>query len=268
MFGGMAVQASSIALQRGTRLGEVMPGDVGSEGVWLALGTLLMLIGTVYFISRGWGVTDPEQQEYFVATIMITGIATASYLAMFFGFGLTLLEVPYEAEPLKIYWARYADWLFTTPLLLLDLGLLAKASKQEIGGLIILDAFMIITGLVGALTKAFTFRFVWWFISTVAMIFVLYFVFSILTARAQELDEDTRSTFMLLRNLVLIVWALYPVVWLLGTEGLGVVPLFGETALFMVLDVTAKVGFGFILLRSRAIMGDTSAPEPSASAAD
>ena len=43
--------------------------------------------------------------------------------------------------------------------------------------------------------------------------------------------------------------------------GLGI-----ETLLFMVLDVTAKVGFGFILLRSRAILGDTEAPEPSAGA--
>jgi len=31
-------------------------------------------------------------------------------------------------------------------------------------------------------------------------------------------------------------------------------------------DVTAKVGFGFVLLRSRAILGDTEAPEPSAGA--
>ena len=32
----------------------------------------------------------------------------------------------------------------------------------------------------------------------------------------------------------------------------------------MVLDVTAKVGFGFVLLRSRAILPDSDAPEPSA----
>jgi bacteriorhodopsin len=34
----------------------------------------------------------------------------------------------------------------------------------------------------------------------------------------------------------------------------------------MVLDVTAKVGFGFVLLRSRAITGEMEAPEPSAAA--
>jgi bacteriorhodopsin len=47
-----------------------------------------------------------------------------------------------------------------------------------------------------------------------------------------------------------------------------VVNLYVETLGFMVLDVLAKVGFGFILLRSRAILGETEAPEPSAEPAD
>jgi len=243
------------------------------EAIWLGLGTILMLLGTVYFIARGWGVDDLEQQEYYIITIMIPAIATASYLSMFFGFGLTQVPVEYggpfvEGGTLAIYWARYADWLFTTPLLLLDLGLLANASRNEIGALIGLDAFMIITGLVGALSKQLTFRYVWWVISTIALLFILYYLFSILTSRARLLDDDTQSTFNTLRNLVLVLWSVYPILWLIGTEGAQLVPLSIETLGFMVLDVTAKVGFGAILLRSRAIVGDESAPEPSAATAD
>jgi len=242
------------------------------ETIWLALGTILMLIGTVYFIVRGWGVTDPKQQEYYIITIMIPGIATAAYLSMFFGYGLTQVPVNYtgpfvEDGMLAIYWARYADWLFTTPLLLLDLGLLANADRNTIGALVGLDAFMIVTGLVGALSKDLVARYVWWTISTIALVFILYYLFAALTARAQVMDEDTRSTFTTLRNLVLVLWSVYPVLWLVGTEGAQLVPLFAETLGFMILDVSAKVGFGLILLRSRAIVGeDRSAPEPSAAA--
>ncbi|MFB6168407.1 MAG: bacteriorhodopsin [Haloferacaceae archaeon] len=237
------------------------------EAIWLALGTAMMLLGTVYFVARGWGVSDPQQQEFYVITTMITGIATAAYLSMFFGFGLTEVELA-SGRVLDIYWARYADWLFTTPLLLLDLALLANASRTETAALIILDGFMIITGLVGALSKVLTFRYVWWFISTVAMILVLYFLYSVLTARVQEMSEDVRGTFTTLRNLVLVLWTLYPILWIVGTEGAGVVSLYVETLGFMVLDVLAKVGFGFILLRSRAILGESEAPEPSAEPAD
>jgi len=242
------------------------------EAIWLALGTILMLLGTVYFIAKGWGVTDPKQQEYYIITIMIPGIATAAYLSMFFGYGLTQVPVNYggsfvEDGTLAIYWARYADWLFTTPLLLLDLGLLANADRNEIGALVGLDAFMIVTGLVGALSKDLIARYTWWFISTVAMVLVLYFLYSVLTARVQMMDEDTRSTFKALRNLVLVLWTVYPILWIVGTEGAQLVPLYVETLGFMILDVTAKVGFGIILLRSRAIIGeDRSAPEPSAAA--
>ncbi len=243
------------------------PGGVGQEGVWLGLGTILMLLGMVYFLIDGWGVEDPRQQEFYIITILIPGIAAASYLSMFFGFGLT--EVPVEGVgTLDIYWARYADWLFTTPLLLLDIGLLAGASWRDIGALVGLDAFMIVTGLGATLMKTQIARFVFWTISTIAMIFLLYFLYSVLTGVVADKDEDTRATFNTLRNLILVVWTIYPIAWLVGTEGLGLLGLFGETLLFMILDVTAKVGFGFILLKSRAIVGEGSAPTPSAEAAD
>ena len=79
-----------------------------------------MTLGMLYFIGSGWGVRDPEQEQFYVITIFITAIAAASYFSMATGYGLTEIEVAGEA--LDIYWARYADWLFTTPLLLLDLS--------------------------------------------------------------------------------------------------------------------------------------------------
>ena len=235
------------------------------EAIWLGIGFVAMLLGTFYFIAKGWGVTDPEQQEYYILTIMVPAIAAASYLSMFLGFGYSTVEVAGFPEPLRIYWARYADWLFTTPLLLLDLALLADADRNTIYALVLTDAFMIVTGLVGALeNNAFTYRYIWWTVSTISFVFLLYMLYGTLTSKVEDLDEDTQSTFTTLRNIVLVLWVFYPIVWIVGTEGAGIVPLGIETLLYMVLDVTAKVGFGFILLRSRAIVGDSSAPTPSA----
>jgi len=245
-------------------------GDGRPETLWLGIGTLFMLIGTFYFIVKGWGVTDKDAREYYAITILVPGIATAAYLSMFFGVGLTEVEVVGRGT-LDIYYARYADWLFTTPLLLLDLALLAKVDRVSIGTLIGVDALMIVTGLIGALSKTMLARYTWWLFSTIAMIVVLYFLATSLRSAAKQRGPEVASTFNTLTVLVLILWTAYPILWILGTEGAGVVGLGIETLLFMVLDVTAKVGFGFILLRSRAIMGDTEAPEPSAgeaSAAD
>ena len=247
--------------------GGLLAGRGVLEVAMLGIGFVGMFLGTFYFIAKGWGVTDPEQQEYFVLTIMVPAIATASYLAMLLGFGYSNVEV--GGEELRIYWARYADWLFTTPLLLIDLALLADADRNTIYALVLTDAFMIVTGLVGALeNNAFTYRYVWWLVSTISFVFLLYMLFGALSAKIDEMDADKAGTFTTLRNLTLLLWIFYPIVWIIGTEGAGVVPLGVETTLYAVLDLSAKVGFGFILLRSRAILGDESTPTPSAEAAD
>ena len=158
-------------------------GDGRPETLWLGIGTLLMLIGTFYFIAKGWGVTDEEAREYYAITILVPGIATAAYLSMFFGVGLTEVEVAGRGT-LDIYYARYADWLFTTPLLLLDLALLAKVDRVTIGTLIGVDALMIVTGLIGALSKTMLARYSWWLVSTIAFIFVLYYLLTSLRSAA------------------------------------------------------------------------------------
>ena len=158
-------------------------GDGRPETLWLGIGTLLMLIGTFYFIAKGWGVTDEEAREYYAITILVPGIATAAYLSMFFGVGLTEVEVAGRGT-LDIYYARYADWLFTTPLLLLDLALLAKVDRVTIGTLIGVDALMIVTGLIGALSQTMLARYSWWLVSTIAFIFVLYYLLTSLRSAA------------------------------------------------------------------------------------
>ncbi|RLM56415.1 rhodopsin [Halobellus sp. Atlit-31R] len=243
----------------------------GSESIWLWLGTLGMFLGMLYFIARGWGETDRRRQEFYIVTIFITAIAFVNYLAMALGFGLTIIEV--GGEELPIYWARYTDWFFTTPLLLLDLGLLAGASRNELTSLVGLDMLMIGTGAVATLSAGPGFltegarRLVWWGVSTGFLLVLLYMLYGSLDEKASKLSSDAASTFNTLRTLIVVVWLVYPVWWIVGTEGLQLVSLNIETAGFMVLDLVAKVGFGFILLSSRKVL-DAAGTQTGAEAAD
>lgn len=234
-----------------------------------------MLLGTVYFVARGWGVTDPRRQKFYIATTMITAIAFCNYLAMALGYGVTVIDLSAiggDAEQL-VYWARYTDWLFTTPLLLYDLALLAGADRNTIATLVGLDVLMVSTGAIATLTQGSgalslgARRLIWWGVSTGFLLVLLYFLFSSLTERVADLSGSTRETFTTLRNLVLVLWLVYPVWWLVGTEGFGVVGLTVETAGFMTLDLTAKVGFGYILLRSHDVLDDATAHAGSTTAA-
>lgn len=53
----------------------------------------------------------------------------------------------------EIFYARYIDWFVTTPLLLMDLLLTAGMPWPLILWTIFLDEVMIITSLLGALTR-------------------------------------------------------------------------------------------------------------------
>ena len=48
-----------------------------------------------------------------------------------------------------VYWARYVDWLITTPLLLVDVLLIAKLPLASCFFAIFLDVGMVLTGLFG-----------------------------------------------------------------------------------------------------------------------
>ncbi|MGQ3328487.1 MULTISPECIES: bacteriorhodopsin [Halorubrum] len=244
----------------------------GSEGIWLWIGTLGMLLGMVYFIARGWGETDRRRQEFYIVTIFITAIAFVNYLAMALGFGLTTVTL--GGEELPIYWARYTDWLFTTPLLLIDLGLLAGATRNQLASLVGLDVLMIATGAIATLSTSAAVlsaggtRLVWWGVSTGFLLVLLYMLYGSLDEKASELSGSAASTFSTLRTLIVVVWLVYPVWWILGTEGLQIISLNVETAGFMVLDLVAKVGFGFILLSSREVLDAAGSATAEPGAAD
>ncbi|MFB6093026.1 MAG: bacteriorhodopsin [Haloquadratum sp.] len=242
----------------------------GSEQIWLWIGTLGMFLGMLYFIARGWSETNERRQEFYIVTIFITAIAFVNYLAMALGFGLTTVTV--GGEKLPIYWARYTDWFFTTPLLLIDLGLLAGANRNELASLVGLDMLMIGTGVLATLSggagalSAGARRIVWWGVSTGFLLVLLYMLYGSLDDKASQLSGDAASTFSTLRTLIVVVWLIYPVWWLVGTEGLRIVSLYVETAGFMVLDLVAKVGFGIILLSSREVLdaaGSAASAEPA-----
>ena len=96
---------------------------------------------------------------------------------------------------------------------------------------------------------------------------LLYFLFGTLSEQAQALSSDVGAKFAQLRNLIVVVWLVYPAWWLIGSEGLAIVGLPIETAGFMVLDLTAKIGFGFLLLSSRQVLDDVSSAAGTAEAA-
>jgi bacteriorhodopsin len=63
-----------------------------------------------------------------------------------------------------------------------------------------------------------------------------------------------RAKFNQLAVILAVLWTIYPILWLLGTEGFNVIGITGEVATFAIIDLIAKVGFGFLLLSNRKVL--------------
>jgi len=108
--------------------------EVGSTGVGaLTIAFLMLGVATIVFISR---VSSAKGQKvYYYCNIFICGFATMSYFAMLSGQGWTAVS-----GCRQFFYARYVDWSVTTPLLLLDLGLIAGADGALIAAVIGADS--------------------------------------------------------------------------------------------------------------------------------
>ena len=78
-----------------------------------------------------------------------------------------------------------------------------------------------------------TIRLALWAVSSLFFVALLYVLANQLSAQAAWQSGEVAALFSTLRNLVIVLWTAYPIVWLFGTEStIGLIPLGVETAAF------------------------------------
>jgi len=174
-------------------------------------------------------------------------IAATAYLAMAFGIG-TLFKLDGSVT----YLARYLDWSVTTPILLSSLVLLAfheHGRTGEVGGhltaIIVLDVLMIATGLVSSLTGPLFAKWVWYAWSCVAFLGVLYLLWGPLRMLAKSRGMALGTAYNKNVAFLTVIWFLYPIVFLIGPEGIKIITDPTSVWAILIMDVVAKVVYAF-----------------------
>ena len=149
---------------------------------------------------------------------------------------------------------RYVDWLLTVPLLLVELILVMRLTRSEtvsksvrLGGS---AALMILLGYPGEVSGGIdSTRMLF---GSLSMVPFLYIVYTLYTSLGQAIDrqhESVRGLIRTARNLTVLAWFFYPVVYFLpfalsmsGGTSTTVIEL-GYT----LADITAKAVFGLVI---------------------
>lgn len=159
---------------------------------------------------------------------------------------------------------RYADWILTVPLLLVELVIVMRLAKVKAGPmltkLVIAAAAMIALGYPGEVISSpegQTMRLVWGGLSCIPFFYILYVLWIELTNSLDTQPEAARGLIKLARWVILITWLVYPIAYGLGsttaaleaaaggTEGAG--GIVGLQIGYAIADMAAKAGFGVLI---------------------
>ena len=219
------------------------------------LGFVGMAAGTLYFILER-NDLKPEHRATATYAAIITFIAAIMYWIMkdIVNFADGMASVNDVAATMPY---RYIDWLLTTPLLLVEFGLIlaiaGAVKKGFVLRIIIADVIMIVTGYLGEIGEAGSANnWIMFIISSVAW---LYIVYAVVQVKVDGMPSYIASAVKIMRRFVMIGWAIYPIgvaveefLTLGGGDVTAAVTI--AAIIFVIADVLNKVGFGMVAVRA------------------
>ncbi len=240
-----------------------------NEQTWLWLGTVLMLGGGLVILALGRARTAAEQSHTIYHGI-VPIIAACSYFAMACGQGSLVLPLGAAQHTGRLfYYARYIDWTFTTPLLLLSLAGTAMHANMRrhglVAGLLIADVIMILTALFFGLSDVVWIKWTWFAVSCVAFLAVYYVLWGPMLAENSHETEPVRSDYRRNALILSVLWLVYPLILAVSTDGLGLISSALGVALIAVIDLVSKVAYGLLSVTSttRLVSDELASLSPS-----
>ena len=211
-----------------------------TENAWLWFYVVCMAAGAILFFVWSRNPKGVPQYEYAVA-IIIPVWSGLAYTAMALGQGT--VDVGGET----VYYARYLDWVVTTPLILFVLSstgmFFRPLDKTTIATLVVLDVIMILSGLFADLSGDNPAKWFWYATGCVCLALILGILWGRVRREAYAHNKEIGAAFTRVNTYFTAMWLGYPTVWLLGPSGLGIIDSLTEVALFVILPIFSKVGF-------------------------
>ena len=197
---------------------------------WLA--TAMMLASTVFFFVERSDVSKKWKTSLTVAGL-VTGIAFWHYL--------TMSQLAADGVSPVAY--RYVDWFITVPLQIVEFYLILAAvtlvSSKVFWKLLVASLVMLIGGYMGETCSGYEMS--GFLVGMLGWIGVLYLIFvgDAAKANSESKNEASQFAFKVMRLIVLVGWAIYPIGYWLPDATLNVV--------YNLADLVNKTAFGLMI---------------------
>lgn len=222
--------------------------DHGNKALFVAF--LGLFVPTCYFVYQ---TPKNEPRFYHIVTVMITLIASLAYMVMATGHGYYFR--PFDCR--QFFYARYIDWAFTTPLMLIDLLGFSGATADTRFFLLGVDFLMIIAGLIGSFVEGDEKYAFFGFGMLMFAPIIYYLLVDLKDAAKTNKSQEIQDVYNKISMLTAITWACYPVVWLFA-EGSNKLTADTEVYAYTLLDLLAKSVFGFFIINARGALSQVN----------
>ena len=220
--------------------------------------TIIMLVGGLLILAKGKHRTPSEGLQTMLHGV-IPIIAACAYFAMATGQGSIMLPSHGDtgvAGMRIFYFARYVDWAFTTPLLLLSLGMSAMHAGHKRAGLLLgaglADLLMIVTAFAFGASETGWTQWTWFAVSCAAFLGVYYVIWMPQMAVNRLERDDVQAAYLRNATVLSVLWLIYPLILAVAPDGLGIVSDPVSVLAIGVLDVLSKVAYGLMSVASDA----------------
>ncbi|MEK9839197.1 MAG: bacteriorhodopsin [Ilumatobacteraceae bacterium] len=208
----------------------------------LSFGTAVMLGAFVYFLTQINSVAKAYRSGVAVSAVVV-GIAGYHYYRIWQGFS--------EGEMNEGY--RYADWLITVPLLVIELlivlGVANEVRKGLMRKLVPATVLMIALGYPGEVSSDNGTKWLWWVLAMIPFVYILWVLYGQLQEASSRESGAVAGAIKNATVVLLVTWCVYPIAYLFpvfdaNSEGLEVLRQVGYTFA----DITAKALYGLMIL--------------------
>ncbi|MEM9291763.1 MAG: bacteriorhodopsin [Acidobacteriota bacterium] len=164
---------------------------------------------------------------------------------------------------------RYADWLITVPLLLLELvavlGLAKAISGPLLRNLTIASFVMIALGYPGEVAADAGSKWLWWALAIIPFIYILYVLFTQLNKAIEGSSAEVSKLFARARSIIAISWLVYPIAFILPALGFlsGADGEVGLQVGYAAADLIAKAFYGVVIYQIARAKSDADGYEPA-----
>jgi bacteriorhodopsin len=219
--------------------------------------TLATMFGSGIFFFAARSQVAPKYRPALIISGVVVFIAGYHYFRIFesWAAAFVLQNGSYVPSGLPFNEAyRYADWLITVPLLLIELvavlGLSRVQSSSLITKLSIAAIAMLALGYPGEISDQAGVRWVFWALSMIPFLYILSVLFGQLTRSVANENGEIRSRLAGARNLIVLSWWVYPIAFILPMLGLsGATAEVGVQVGYSIADLTAKALYGVFIYR-------------------